>query len=173
MAPSDDKRKIELVSANPDWKLMFKEEARKLEKIFTKQSGIYHIGSTAIEGIKAKPIIDILIAVKDITLVREYVGKMEKMGYDYKGANGLPGRRYFEKGSPVHTHHLHVFESGDQEIERHLLFRDYLNTHPEEAKAYSALKEKLAAEYRMDPDGYTKAKSDFISEIDRKARFTR
>lgn len=170
MNPSSEKREIELVPASNEWKFKFKKEAGKLEKIFTNQIGIHHIGSTAIDEIKAKPVIDILIVVKDISLVNGYVKEMERADYVYKGPNGMPGRRYFEKGYPVHTHHLHVFEDGNQEIERHLLFRDYLNAHPEEASTYSSLKEKLAKEYRTDPVGYTRAKGDFIREIDKKAR---
>ncbi|MBS3766059.1 GrpB family protein [Candidatus Bipolaricaulota bacterium] len=169
MANSSEKRRIVLASPNPDWKEHFEEEAEKLKEIFTNLVAIHHIGSTAIRGVKAKPVIDILLVVDDLSAVAGFVEELEKLGYTYKGENGLPGREYFEKGDPVHTHHLHVFEEGDREIDRHLLFRDYLNAHPKEAKAYSALKESLAVEYRTDPEGYTEAKSDFISEIDRKA----
>jgi len=170
MPNSSEKRRIELASPNPDWKEHFEEEAGKLEEIFTNLVGIYHIGSTATVGVKAKPVIDILTVVDDLSAVAGFVEELEKLGYKYRGEYGLPGREYFEKGNPVHTHHLHVFEEGDREIDRHLLFRDYLNAHPEEARAYSDLKESLAVKYRTDPEGYTEAKSDFISEIDRKAR---
>jgi len=167
---SSEKRRIVLASPNPVWKEYFGEEAGKLEEIFNNLVGIHHIGSTAIVGVKAKPVIDILTVVDDLSSVAGFVKELDKLGYKYKGEYGLPGREYFEKGDPAHTHHLHVFEEGDREIDRHLLFRDYLNAHPEEAKAYSDLKESLAAKYRTDPEGYTEAKSDFISEIDRKAR---
>lgn len=172
MSQNSDNRRIELTSFNPEWRPKFEEEARELKKIFTHNLGIHHIGSTAVYGIKAKPVIDILIVVEDIRKVKSYTGKMEKLGYSHKGENGIAGRRYFEKGSSpaVHTHHVHVFEDGDREIARHLQFRDYLNAHPEEAEAYSALKEKLARKYRTDPAGYTEAKSDFISDIDKKAK---
>ena len=170
MPNSSEKRRIVLASPNPDWKEHFEEEAGKLEEIFTNLVGIHHIGSTAIVGIKAKPVIDILPVVEDLSAVAGFVEELEKLGYKYRGEYGLPGREYFEKGNPAHTHHLHVFEEGDREIDRHLLFRDYLNAHPEEAKTYSTLKESLAAKYRTDFEGYTEAKSDFISEIDRKAK---
>lgn len=170
MANSSEKRRIELACPNSDWKEYFGEEAGKLEEIFTNLVSIHHIGSTAIVGVKAKPVIDILPVVDDLSAVAGLVEELDKLGYKYKGKYGLPGREYFEKGYPIHTHHLHVFEEGDREIDRHLPFRDYLNAHPEEAKAYSDLKESLAAKYRTDPESYTEAKSDFISEIDRKAK---
>jgi len=169
MTNTSNKRKIELVPGNHNWRQAFEKEARKIEKIFPNQVAIHHIGSTAIEGIKAKPVIDILLVVEDISIVDDCVKRMEGLGYIFRGENGLPGRRYFEKGYPVHTHHLHVFERDSPEIERHLAFRDYLNNHPEEAQVYSALKEKLAAEYRTDPEGYTEAKGDFIRAVENKA----
>jgi len=170
MTNSHSERRIELASPNPDWKEHFEEEAGKLEEIFTNLIAIHHVGSTAIRNIKAKPVIDILPVIEDLSAVAGFVKELDKLGYKYRGEYGLPGREYFEKGDLTHTHHLHVFEEGDREIDRHLLFRDYLNAHPKEAKTYSALKESLAAKYRTDPEGYTEAKSDFISEIDRKAK---
>jgi len=166
-------RRIELAGPNPNWKAAFEAEARKLKPVFSDSIGLHHVGSTAIEGIKAKPVIDILGVVKDIAVVSNYREEMEELGYEYKGENGLAGRRYFEKGQIQHTHHLHVFEAGNTEVERHLLFRDYLRAHREEAQAYSKLKQRLAQEYRSDPAGYTEAKSDFIASIDEKAKLWR
>jgi GrpB-like predicted nucleotidyltransferase (UPF0157 family) len=167
------KRKIEVVSHNPDWSDLFQTEAEKIAPIFGPEIiVIEHIGSTAIPGIKAKPIIDILVEVKDISQVDHFNDQMAQLGYKPKGEFGIPGRRYFRKKGTdaAHTHHVHIFQIGNPEIERHLNFRDYLRTHPEDAQAYSRLKEALAQKFPDDPENYTEAKSEFIQEMDRRAR---
>jgi GrpB-like predicted nucleotidyltransferase (UPF0157 family) len=167
---SKAERTIQVVPHNPAWKTMYEKEARKIKNIFEAPVKIYHIGSTAINGIKAKPVIDILVGVLDINGVDKNNQEMKKLGYVAKGENGIAGRRYFQKGEPQHTYHVHVFETGNKEISRHLNFRDYLNSHPEEAEKYSLLKEKLAKKYRYDASGYTKNKSEHIKQIDKKAK---
>ncbi len=169
MGNTGRKRVIEVVNHNNEWENAYEKEAAKIKNIIKNTIAIHHIGSTAIKGIKAKPVIDILVEVKNITKVDEYNKRMEKIGYMAKGEFGIPERRYFQKGEPQHTHHVHVFEIGNPEISRHICFRDYLNSHPEEAEQYSVLKEKLAEEYRHDAVGYSEGKSSFIKEIDRKA----
>jgi len=170
---NDNKRIIKVVAPNIEWKYMYEKEAEKIKNIFENIINIYHIGSTAINNIKAKPIIDILVEVSNVNQVDKYNHAMEEIDYIPKGENEIPGRRYFQKGEPLHTHHVHVFETGNEEINRHLNFRDYLNSKPEEAEEYSLLKEKLAKEYRYDARGYTKGKSDFIKQIDIKAKIWR
>ncbi len=165
-------RHIKVVPHDPKWAARFQIEARQLAKVFGPEAvAVEHIGSSAIPGIKAKPIIDILIAVPAIERVDGLNPAMIELGYEPRGEFGIPGRRYFQKGrSPVeHTHHVHVFESGNPEIARHLDFRDYLRAHPTDAQAYSRLKESLAEKFPHDSERYTNGKSDFIHEIDRKA----
>jgi len=163
----NDKRIIEVVDYSKDWPELFQREVEKLREVFGELAvAIHHIGSTAINGIKAKPTIDIIIEVSDINKVDIYNKEMEALSYIPKGENGIVGRRYFQKGQPQHTHHVHVFQLGDEEIDRHIIFRDYLNSHPHIAEEYSSLKEKLALKYKHDGISYTEGKSDFIKKID-------
>ncbi len=165
-----NKRIIEVIPHDPDWEQKFKEEARKIEKIFKEIFvDIYHIGSTAIPTIKAKPIIDIMVEVKDINKVDSYNKKMEKLGYVALGEYGIPKRRFFHKGGNNRTHHVHIFKTGSPQIKRHIDFRDYLISHPKVAREYSLLKEKLAKKYRHDIDKYQERKESFIKKIDKLA----
>ena len=165
-------RNIEVVPHNPNWAAMFQAEADQLAPIFGPEAlAIEHIGSSAIPGIKAKPIIDILIAVKDIERVGDFNEQMIALGYEPYGEFGIPGRRYFSMG---HTdadrpRHVHVFQSDNPEVARHIDFRDYMRAHPDNAQIYSRLKESLAQKFPNDRERYTDGKSDFIREMDRKA----
>jgi GrpB-like predicted nucleotidyltransferase (UPF0157 family) len=156
-----------------EWADWFSEEAQRLAPIFGEQLvAIHHIGSTAISGIVSKPIVDFLVEVRDIALVDSLNEAMRLLGYSPRGELGIPGRRYFRKGSEeMHTHHVHVFQTDNPEVQRHLGFRDYLIAHPLEAQAYGRLKQLLAAQYRSHPERYTDAKSGFIEEMDRRAKY--
>jgi len=166
-----DKRRVEVVSYSPNWKDMYKEESEKIKNVLSDIIiDIHHIGSTAIPGIKAKPVIDILVEVKDIERVDQYNHKMKELGYEAMGEYGIPKRRFFRKGGNNRTHHIHIFQVGNEEIERHINFKEYLIAHPDKAREYSKLKEKLVNKYTYDVENYTNSKSDFIKEIDRKAK---
>ncbi|MEZ4595265.1 MAG: GrpB family protein [Chloroflexota bacterium] len=164
-------RNVILAPHNPDWIAQYETEAARLTAVFQPiLVASYHIGSTAIPNIKAKPIIDILLVVREITAVNSFIPAMAELGYISKGENGIPGRHYFRRGSDEHhTHHLHVYAQTHPEIARHLNFRDYLCTHPPEAAAYSQLKERLAQQFFADPATYTESKTAFIQTIDQKA----
>ena len=132
---------------------------------------IHHIGSTCIPDVPAKPIIDILIEVHDIETVDHLNEQMRSLGYEPRGELGIAGRRYFRKRNDgEHTRHVHVFQTGHAEVERHLSFRDFLIAHPEEAQAYGRLKGMLASQFAEDRGRYTEAKSGFIEEMVRRAR---
>lgn len=119
----------------------------------------------------AKSIIDVLMAVKNIQKIDSFNKKMQHMGYIPKGENGIPGRRFFIKGDELHhTHHLHIFQQGNADIDRHLNFRDYLIAHPKEASEYAQLKKELAKRFPLDIDAYQTGKDQFIREIDQKAK---
>lgn len=164
-------RIIEVTQYNPNWPYLYRQEARQIAAALANEIILlHHIGSTAIPGIQAKPVIDILAEVRDIERVDDYNQALMGLGYDARGENGIPGRRYFNKKTgSTHTHHLHIFQVGNSEIDRHLNFRDYLRAHPEEAQAYSQLKDHLAEKYRHDSVAYTEGKNEFVREIDRKA----
>jgi len=157
-------------SDHENWKLMFKEEARKLKSIFGKEIlHIHHIGSTSVPELKAKPIIDILPVVREIHIVDNFIDEMKYIGYESKGENGITGRRYFQKGGDNRTHHVHIYQFGSYEIKRHLAFRDYLLVHPEVKDSYGQLKEKLAEKFPYDVESYISGKEPLVKEIEVKA----
>lgn len=163
-------RKVEVMPYNPDWQHQFERAALEIKGIFGDECiEIHHIGSTAVEGLSAKPVIDLMPVVRTIETVDAFSGKMAEAGYMAKGENGLPGRRFFQKGGDVRTHHVHVFQKGSPEIRRHLAFCAYLQTHPEQARKYGALKEKLAIEYPLDIDGYIAGKAELVTWIEKMA----
>ena len=131
---------------------------------------IEHIGSTAVPGLKSKPIIDILVAVKSLSLADEKQNEFEKLGYEYLGEFGIKGRRYLRKGGDERTHQIHVFRFKDEHnLIRHLAVRDYLRAHPLVAKRYGELKAKLALEHPYDIDGYGDGKEAFMKESEKAA----
>ncbi|WP_330577918.1 GrpB family protein [Alkaliphilus pronyensis] len=163
-------RIIEVVPYNPHWVEEFQKESKKLFRILSKEAiEIHHIGSTSIPGISAKPVIDIMIVVKDINKIDEYNNELEELGYIPKGEYGIKGRRFFLKGLYNRTHHLHVFEKGNQEVAKHLNFKSYMICHPNEAKEYEELKKELAQKHKYDNVAYCKGKDAFIKNIDEKA----
>lgn len=164
-------RQVQVVPHDPNWKESFGEEADRLRAILGQEIiAIHHIGSTSIPQICAKTIVDILVEVRVIGRIDNFNSVMRQQGYIPKGENGLPGRRYFVRGSEaLHTHHIHMFERGHPDIARHLNFRDYLLTHPVEALRYGKLKEALAHKFPTDIDTYQSGKADLIQELELKA----
>ncbi len=164
-------RKVRVVPYDSKWKTKFQEEAIVIQAILCDELvEIHHIGSTSIPGISAKPVIDILPVVKDIERVDAYNPQFIKAGYEPKGEFGLPGRRYFSKGlDGERTHHIHAYQLGNPEIERHLAFRDYMISHSDDALAYSILKERLARQFPFDIEAYMDGKDAFIKERERLA----
>ena len=166
-------RTIEVVNQTPEWSACFEKEAAHLALIFGPQLvAIHHIGSTAIPGIKAKPIIDMLVVIKHIETIETFNAPMQQLGYRPRGeclenpVPGTPGRFYFSKDiDRVRTHQVHVCQEGHADIEDKLVFRDYLRAHCEEAQTYSRLKERLAAKHRHDIVGYIQGKDDFVRRM--------
>ena len=165
-------RKVEVTPYNPEWKEQFLKEKERLAKVFEGESAvIHHIGSTSVEGLAAKPIIDFLIEVPEIGIADERTDELESLGYTGKGENGIPHRRYFfcENETGERLFHLHIFPSGNQEIERHLVFRDYLRTFKDEAEKYGRLKIELAGKHPDDIEAYIEGKNEFVQEMERRA----
>lgn len=163
-------RKVLVEEHSVEWKKKFEEEVILLQKVFSSEIQlIHHIGSTSINGLCAKPIIDIMPVVRDISKIDTFNNKMIAIGYEPKGENGLPSRRYFQKGGNERTHHVHMYEIGNPGIERHLAFRDYLRTHPNVKKKYGNLKEALAKQFPYDIESYINGKQHLASEIERDA----
>jgi GrpB-like predicted nucleotidyltransferase (UPF0157 family) len=165
-------RKVEVVSHDSNWLNLFETESKQIAIALGENViEIHHIGSTSIEAIHAKPIIDILVEVNSMTQVDRQNSSMQLLGYQCMGEFGIEERRFFLKDNRdgIRTHHIHVFEVDSVQITRHLVFRDYLNTYLEDAQSYSTLKQSLAEKYPNDIEEYMNGKQNFIQEIDRKA----
>jgi len=153
------------------------EKARILGVIRKKIVAIEHVGSTAVPGLGAKPIIDIMVGVRRLSKAQDCIGPLETIGYEYvpEYEVSIPERRYFRRGSsnmPNKHFHLHMVEYNGDFWKRHLLFRDYLRAHPHAARKYHKLKKELAAKYRLNRDAYTEAKTLFIESVISKASGT-
>lgn len=162
---------IELAPPDPAWPDAFEQEAAHLRSVITPIMAVelHHIGSTAVPGLAAKPIIDLMGGVADLAVARErLVAPLEAAGYAIWADNPAPDRLFFVKGlppsAPRRTHHLHLVEPGPA-LDRHLAFRDHLRAHASDRDAYQALKLDLATLHRDDREAYTHAKADFIAEI--------
>ena len=135
---------------------------------------IYHIGSTSVEGLAAKPTIDILIIVNNIEHIDSLNEAMFKNGFMASGEGGIKGRRYFYKTLPtnqfIETHHVHVYQNGNPKYQEELLFRDYLRIDSTSRNEYEKLKLNLSLTYRDSPPEYTNAKAEFIQKTIAKAR---
>ncbi len=162
---------VSVVPYQPSWPLAYEQEAARLKEVLSGLLvSIHHIGSTAVPGLAAKPIIDILPVVTEITAVDALADAFVFLGYEYMGAFGIPGRRYLRKGGAHRTHQVHIFGAESRyEIERHLAVRDYLRTHPQKAAAYAALKRSLAAAYPDDIEAYCDGKDSFVKHLEKEA----
>ncbi len=178
MAHPQTRPPITIADFDARWPVLYKEErSRIVAAIGPWVADIQHVGSTAVPGLGAKPIIDIMIGLRSLDHARHCIAPLEAIGYQYipEYEDELPERRYFRRpGGGAYrgrgTHHLHMVETSSEFWERHLLFRDYLRDHAEVARAYEALKRRLAAHYGADHEGYTEAKTGFITDIEAKAR---
>lgn len=163
---------IELHDYDLNWPIIYQAEAEKLSQALGKDfKEIYHIGSTAIPGMRAKPVIDILLGVHDIFKIDKINDKLAQLGYEPVTRQIVPHVSFFtKKYGPVHDFHLHLHEVGSPQIKRHVHFRDYLIYHQDEAKVYAELKNRLADQFKNDRFGYVLAKSHFVQQIDGKAK---
>ena len=166
--------RVQVVEHDPAWKDAYQLEAARIAVLLGDLVvSLHHIGSTAIPDIFAKPIIDILLEVRDTRRLDRETSALEDLGYEAKGEFGIPGRRYFRKNDAegLRTHQVHAFAQGSTSIERHLAFRDYMVAHPEAARAYSALKRRLADQHPHDIEAYIDGKDAYVKEQERKALF--
>jgi GrpB-like predicted nucleotidyltransferase (UPF0157 family) len=158
---------IQVVPYQPAWKELFEVEAVKLRSALGNNLlQIEHVGSTAIEGMDAKPIIDIIVAVKSLSKARELVPVVQALGYNHKEDDDVPERIFFVKGLPSkRTYHLSLTEPASGYWKAHILFRDYLLTHREVAEEYRQLKRELAEQYTDDRGSYTAGKERFVERV--------
>lgn len=165
-------RPLIVVSYDPTWPGQFQSAASELRQAVGKYLvEVHHIGSTAIKGMAAKPVIDILLEVSDLSRMIDATGPMKRIGYQSRGENGITGRHYFTRDSGGHrSHQIHAFQVGHPAIIDHLVMRDFLATHAEEASAYAALKIDLAKRFHARRDRYVDGKAPFLAALRIKAR---
>ncbi|SRR6266566_1676531 len=158
---------VKVVAHHPKWAEYFRQEKEILFQIMgPKLLAIRHTGSTSIPAMPAKPIVDILAAVKTLSDVEPFREDLVMIGYKDKGNGDVFGRRYFVKGEEdKRTHHLNFCEMNSLFWTSHLAFRDYLERHPDAAKQYAALKRALAAKFPNDRPAYTAGKEEFVRSI--------
>lgn len=164
-------RAIEVVAYSPGWPAVYEAEACRLREVFGPDLvAIHHIGSTAVPGLAAKPIIDILVVVRDIRRIHLFDAGMAGLGYRVRGecldALGSPGRFYYSRDADgVRTHQVHAMQQGHFEIRQKLLLRDYLRACPAEAAAYGQLKVELAAANTRGIVEYIEGKDAFVKAL--------
>ena len=161
-------KRVVVVSYDEAWKNAFEEIKTEIEaEIGDLIIGIEHVGSTSVEGMSAKPCIDIDVIIKDYSVFGEIVGKLGAIGYIHEGDLGIKDREAFKYANKPHlmTHHLYVCPRESEELRRHIVFRDFLRQNPEAVKKYSLMKEKAAELFPNDIDGYIEYKSPCIEEL--------
>jgi GrpB-like predicted nucleotidyltransferase (UPF0157 family) len=160
-------RKIKVVDYDPDWPQLFELEREELFRTLGAVAvSIHHIGSTAVPGLAAKPIIDIIVEVTSVADMDCHESQMIGIGYEPKGEFGILGRRFFQKGGDNRTHHVHAFAQGDPQVLRHIAFRDYLQLNPSVAREYGELKRRVVQGCHNDIEVYCQGKGAFIKRIE-------
>ena len=161
-------KKEVILSAHDDWANQYRLTKMEIEAILGDNIiGIYHIGSTAIKVIVAKPVLDIAVAIKSVEQLN--IAGMESAGYIYGRNMFVPEEhmfiRYMDEQRNIGTHHIHCYLEGNHNLKATILFCEYLNAHPEIAEQYNDLKLRLASDHFGDRVSYTKGKTDFINKI--------
>ena len=162
---------VKVVGHSGNWEREYELEARKICDILGDELiNIFHIGSTSVRGLPAKPVIDIMPVVHGIERIDILGDRFESLGYEVMGEYGIHGRRFYRKGGPDRTHHVHLFQFDNvYEIERHLAFRDYLRANPDVCCEYGKLKTRLAEQFPDDIEAYMDGKDDFVRAVERAA----
>lgn len=168
------RERVAIAEYDPQWPLLFEAEKRHLQQVLPEGSvgRIAHIGSTAVPGLAAKPIVDMLVEVRSLLDVRSDLAPiLEALGYEYfwrpsaPGGNDIAYAWFIKRGADGRrTHHIHMLSPASPDWNR-LTFRDYLRAHPDTAQAYATLKRRIAAEHPDDRIAYAEAKSEFIERV--------
>ncbi|XVV09651.1 GrpB family protein [Actinoplanes sp. CA-131856] len=164
--------RIHLQAYDPAWAERFEQEAEKLREVLGEHvvGGVHHVGSTAVPGLKAKPIIDIMVGVRDLESTKGCIELVAGLDYLYAPYR-VDVMHWFCKPDPARrTHHLHLVPVGSPRFVDVLAFRDHLRSRPEAARRYERLKVELATRYADDRDAYTEGKSALVAEMTAEAR---
>ena len=166
--------KVKLSPHSPKWPEIFKKEKKTLQKALGMMIiiDIQHVGSTAVSGIPAKPIIDIAVAVPELTRKEpeKYIESLKKVDYEYRGEDRPREHLFVKGGEEKRMCHLHMVKFGSKSWENYLLFRDYLRAHKKTAARYAELKLELAKKFPDNRKLYTAGKDNFIQKILKKAK---
>lgn len=167
-------REMIVVPYDENWPALYEQERAVLAGVFGELIvDIQHFGSTAVRDLSAKPIIDVMVVVREIERVDAYNDEMIRQGYSPRGENGIPGRRYFvrlKEDGENHAAHIHIYGPGNPHTADELMFRDFLCADRAAFEKYKAVKVEAAAKYRFSPGEYVDAKSECVIEIMERAR---
>ncbi len=165
-------RKVEIAPYDPHWPDLFTQEANRIKNALGNQlKEIYHIGSTAIPNMPAKPVIDMMLVCDDLDQIDFIKEKLSSLNYHNLRRQIIPHRSFFIRRQDNNiSFHLHIHERGSSQIKRHVNFRDYVIQHPADAKAYATLKINLAKQFSDDMNSYVFGKDKLVQEIDAKAK---
>lgn len=165
---------VEVIDYNPTWARTFEEVRARVERCLSSLAGrIEHVGSTAVPGLAAKPIVDIDVLLAADGTLREAIARLGNVGYRYEGTLGVPGREAFRPPADLPYHHLYVCHPGSEEFARHVAFRDYLRGNPHAVHEYAELKRALAVKFRHDRTSYGEGKQAFIKDALLRAKRSR
>lgn len=161
-----ERGRVELREWDPAWREAYEAEVDRLESIAGDRFlDFEHVGSTAVEGLVAKPVIDLVALVSDLDSARDLIPVLEDHGYEHRPGE-VRGRLFLAKGPRSNrTHYLSIAEEGGEFHRETVAFRDYLRDHPDAAEEYARLKRELAAEYPEDRDAYTERKGEFVERV--------
>ncbi|HEY0395788.1 MAG TPA: GrpB family protein [Candidatus Elarobacter sp.] len=166
ISPEQRAEPVVIVPYDPAWVTAFELlRDRVAQALGELAAGIEHIGSTAVPGLDAKPIVDIDVVIRHGEDLDEVVRRLAELGYEHLGDLGIVGREAFRSPPELPRHYLYVCAAGAPVLQAHLLLRDALRGNPELSAAYAALKRDLAERYRDDRDGYAEGKSAFITAV--------
>jgi GrpB-like predicted nucleotidyltransferase (UPF0157 family) len=160
-------RRVEIRPYDPTWALRAEEESRRVREALGAET-VEHVGSTSVRDLAAKPIVDLLAGLRSLDLGSERIAAMGRLGYEFLGEFGLPGRLYFRKGTP-RMFHVHAVEVGGDHWTRHVAVRDYLRGHPSEADRYAVEKRRAAEVAGGDWDAYCHEKSAYVDALEHRA----
>jgi GrpB-like predicted nucleotidyltransferase (UPF0157 family) len=159
-------RPVVVSEYNPRWPTFFEQiHAILWPAVQDVATAIEHVGSTAVPGLAAKPIIDIDIVIPPHQNMQHIIEHLEPLGYTHLGTLGIAGRDAFRQENTLPKHNLYVCPADSIGLRNHLAVRDYLRAHPEAVQAYGELKRRLASTFTNDIDRYVDGKTDFIISL--------
>jgi GrpB-like predicted nucleotidyltransferase (UPF0157 family) len=162
---------VRIVDYDRAWPVMAEQELRRIkETVGDVAVRLEHVGSTAVPGLAAKPVIDLQLSVDVMEPRERYVAPLERLGYLFAPAPESPDYHFFAKPPErPRTHHLHVCKTGGEHEFRHVAVRDFLRSHPDEAACYAALKREVVARHPQDRLAYIDGKDEYVMALERRA----